>query len=79
MTVVGYFDGKNLKTFTGLLRCVADTKVNDPDRDVLPYERILLYDNKPLSRLPREVKNSISHRSEAFRKLGIFLSKQRSE
>ena len=73
-TVVGYYDGSNLKTFTGILECTADTKVNDMDVDVLPYERILMVDNKPLSKFSREDKNKISHRANAFRKLGKWLN-----
>ena len=72
-TVVGYYDGSNLKTFTGILECTADDKVNDTDVDVLPYERILMVNNKPLSKFSRKDKNKISHRAIAFRKLGEWL------
>jgi XTP/dITP diphosphohydrolase len=72
-TVVGYCDGKNHLSFQGSLNCVADTKVNDPDKDVLAYERITLLGGKPLSQFSIEEKNKISHRAEAFRKLGRWL------
>ena len=73
-TVVGYYDGSILKTFEGILECKADDKVHDRDVDVLPYERILMVDNKPLSRFSRKDKNKISHRAKAFRKLGKWIN-----
>jgi len=75
-TVVGYFDGKILKTFEGILECKADDKVHDLDVDVLPYERILMVNGRPLSKFTREDKNKISHRAIAFRKLGEWLNKR---
>lgn len=72
-TVVSYYDGSILKTFEGILECTADDKVHDVDVDVLPYERILMVNNKPLSKFTREDKNKISHRAKAFRKLGEWL------
>jgi XTP/dITP diphosphohydrolase len=74
ITVVGYCDEKGVKIFTGSMGCVADSKVNDMEKDVLPYERILLVDKRPLSSFSREEKNRISHRAIAFGKLGEFLS-----
>jgi len=76
-TVVGYYDGSNLKVFEGILECMADDKVHDIDIDVLPYERIILVNNKPLSRFSREEKNKFSHRAKAFRKLGEWLQNRR--
>ncbi len=73
VTVVGFCDGI-LKTFEGSLKCKADTKVNDKDIDVLPYERILLVNKRPLSSFSREDKNKISHRAKAFRKVAEFLN-----
>jgi XTP/dITP diphosphohydrolase len=75
-TVVGYCDKNGVKIFEGTLKCTADTKVNDIDVDVLPYERILLVNGKPLSKFSREEKNRISHRANAFRKLGNYLTKE---
>jgi len=75
-TVVGYCDSKGVKTFEGVLNCIADTKVNDIDIDVLPYERILLVNGKPLSSFSRDEKNKISHRAKAFRKLAEWLVKR---
>ncbi len=74
MTVVGYCDEKGVKIFEGSLNCIADTRVHDLDKDVLPYERLLLVEDRPLSRFSREEKNKISHRAIAFRKLGKFLN-----
>ena len=72
-TAVGYCDEKGVKIFSGILKCRADIRVNDPDKDVLPYERIMLIDGKALSSYSREEKGRISHRSIAFRKLGEYL------
>lgn len=71
-TVVAYCDGKTT-IFTGEMRCILDTKVHDPEKDVLPYERIFLYEGKPLSDFSRQEKNAVSHRAKAFRKLAEFL------
>ena len=76
-TVVGYCNGE-VKIFEGVLECIADNKVHDIDVDVLPYERILLVADKPLSRYSREDKNKISHRAKAFRKLAEYLRNKRS-
>ena len=75
-TVVGYYDGSVLKTFSGILECTADDKVHDLDVDVLPYERILFVNGKPLSKFSRSEKNKISHRAIAFKKLGEWLNKR---
>jgi len=75
-TVVSYCDKFGVKTFEGVLDCVADTKVNDLDVDILPYERILLVDGMPLSQFSREDKNKISHRAIAFRNLAEWLNKR---
>jgi XTP/dITP diphosphohydrolase len=72
-TVVSYFDGKVLKSFFGELDCTIDIEVHDLSKDVLPYERILLVDGRPISSFSREEKNKISHRAKAFRKLAEFL------
>ena len=76
-TVVSYCDESGLESFTGELDCIADTKVNDLDIDVLPYERILLVNNKPISQFTREEKNAISHRAKSFRNVAEFLNKRR--
>ncbi|MBN2367400.1 non-canonical purine NTP pyrophosphatase [Candidatus Woesearchaeota archaeon] len=76
-SVVGYCDEKGVKVFEGALKCVADTKAHDLDKDVLPYERILLVDGRSISQFSREEKNNISHRAAAFRKLGKWLTNHR--
>lgn len=74
-TVVGYCDEKGVKTFTGTLEGEIDIKVNDPESDVLPYERIILVRGKPLSSFSRDEKNIISHRAKAFAGLANYLNK----
>jgi len=73
-TSVSYYDGKNLKTTVGELECIIDTQVHDKNKDVLPYERILLINDKPLSSFTRNEKNAISHRAKAFRELAKHLT-----
>ena len=74
-TVIAYKDKKTSKIFEGILNCTISEIVHDKDADVMPYERILLVDGKPLSSMTRPQKNKISHRAKAFNKLGEFLSK----
>jgi XTP/dITP diphosphohydrolase len=75
-TVVTYCDYHGLKSFTGTFDCEIDTKIHDLDKDVLPYERILLYDGKPISSYSRELKNKFSHRAKAFKDVANFLTKE---
>lgn len=77
VTVVAYADEFGVKSFSGELTCKVDTKVNDEDVDVLPYERIFLLNNSPLSKITRTEKNKISHRAKAFRKLIDWLTNKR--
>ena len=72
-TVIGYCDANGVRTFEGVLDCTADTEVHDMDKDVLPYERILLVDGTPISSMSRADKNKISHRAKAFRKTAGWL------
>jgi XTP/dITP diphosphohydrolase len=78
-TVVGYCDGSEAVSFDGTWQCTVDEKVHDLDKDVLPYERILLYEGKPISRMSREEKNSVSHRAAAFRKAAHFILDKRRD
>lgn len=72
-SVVGYCDSGDVKLFKGILRGEISEEVHDEDADVMPYERIFLLDGKPISKLTREEKNKISHRSKAFNALGKTL------
>ena len=78
-TVVGYCDKDGVKTFEGTLDCIVDNKVHDEDKDVLPYERILLVNEKPISSMSRFDKNKISHRAKAFRKVIRMLSNKQKQ
>lgn len=66
--------------FTGKLECVIANDVEDLEKDVMPYERILIGKNinKRLSKLTREEKNEISHRGKAFKQLGQYLKENSS-
>ena len=77
VTMVGYCDEKGFRLFEGRLKCIADTKVNNLDVDVLPYERIFLVDGIPLSQFKRKEKNELSHRAIAFRKLGDYIKNKK--
>ncbi|MBN1502171.1 non-canonical purine NTP pyrophosphatase [Candidatus Woesearchaeota archaeon] len=73
MTVVGYCDRDNIKTFRGITHGIIADKVYCKKKDVLPYERIFLINNRPLCHMTRAAKNNISHRALAFRKLFEWL------
>ncbi|MFH2021203.1 MAG: non-canonical purine NTP pyrophosphatase [archaeon] len=75
-TVVSYCDQGIVTTFSGSLKCIAASQVYDKDKDVLPYERILMLDGKPISGISRDEKNKISHRAIAFRKVADFLTQK---
>lgn len=74
---VSFYDGETLKTAVGEFDCIIDTKVHDLDKDVLPYERILLFHGKPISQYSREEKNKYSHRAKAFREIARYLTNKR--
>ncbi len=79
-TAVGYCEpGKKPVVFEGVMNCTIAGQVFDEDKDVMPYERIFIPEGKkgPLSSLSRDEKNRISHRYEAFRRLGEFLNKKK--
>jgi len=72
---VGYCEpGKEPKLFVGEVKCTLTEDVDDLDIEVLPYERITLYKDRRYSQLTREEKDKFSHRAQAFRKLGEYLS-----
>jgi XTP/dITP diphosphohydrolase len=78
-TVVGYcIPGKEPVIFEGIMKGRISENVYDLDKDIMPYERIFIPDgyDVTLSRLPREVKNTISHRKKAFEKLATYLNKK---
>ena len=75
-TAAGYCEpGKEPVVLEGFMNCSIAEQIFDEEKDVMPYERIFIPDgdDRPLSSLSRDEKNSISHRHEAFRKLGEFL------
>ncbi|MCX8147232.1 MAG: non-canonical purine NTP pyrophosphatase [Candidatus Woesearchaeota archaeon] len=78
-TAVGYCrPGKRPIVFSGIMKGRITKKVFDKNKDVMPYERIFVPENKKktLSQMSREEKNLISHRAKAFRRLGRFLKKR---
>ncbi len=68
-------DGREFRVFRGVLRGTIDTKVNNPEKDVLPYEKIFIPDGMEctVSALPRSEKNRFSHRAKAAEKLAEWL------
>lgn len=62
--------------FEGIRKGSITDKVYNEDKDRMPYERIFIPDgmNVTVSDLSLEQKNAISHRAEAFRKLGEYLT-----
>jgi len=75
-TSICYIKGKNkFKVFSGILKGKLTNKVYDKEKNVLPYEKIFKPQNYKitLSSIPREEKNSFSHRAKAARKLFNWL------
>lgn len=79
MSCVGYCEpGKKPLLFEGRLDGIIIDHVEDENKDVMPYERIIAPkgDTRTISKLSREEKNAISHRAQAVRKLAEYLSKR---
>ena len=78
MSVAAYCepDGEPV-TFEGFTKGSISKEVYDQDADVQPFERIFIPEGYEVtsSKLSREEKNKISHRGQAFRKLGEYLKK----
>ncbi len=76
-TAVCYYDGKEMKTFSGELKGTLLSSTVSPEKDRLPYEKIFVPEGHAtaLVDIPLEEKNIISHRSQATRKLGEWLAK----
>ncbi len=81
-SALAYSDNKTTKIFVGKLTGTLSKTPDGMDLDVMPYERIFIKDNdnkkinennKVIAFLPREGKNKISHRSDAFRQLAKWL------
>jgi XTP/dITP diphosphohydrolase len=74
-TVVSYFDGKKLKSFSGVLKGRLLERVVSIEKDRLPYEKIFVPDgfSKALVDIPLDEKNKFSHRAKAVKKFGNWL------
>ncbi len=70
-------NGKKFHFFKGVLCGKIDSRVHNPQKDVLPYEKIFIPNgfNCTLSHLARSKKNEFSHRAIAAAKLVAFLKK----
>jgi XTP/dITP diphosphohydrolase len=78
VSVVGYCEPKKKpKLFTAEMKGRIIFEVRCRSKDVLPYERIFVPNGKKkvLGELKIEEKYTLLHRTKAFRKLAIFLSK----
>jgi XTP/dITP diphosphohydrolase len=78
-TEVGLCDGKHHLCFSGSLNGMISEKVYGENIDVLPYERIFIYRNKPLCFFSRDEKNKISHRAKAFVKFATWFRKEKAD
>jgi len=77
LSCIGYCEpGKEPVIFEGKLNGKVLDHVEDQDKDVMPYERIIVPDSdtRTISKLTREEKNTISHRAQAARKLAEYLT-----
>lgn len=77
-TVAAYCEpNKKAKLFVGFVNGKISEEVRLKDKDVMPYEKIFIpegYD-KVWAEIP-DIKKKISHRVQAFEKLGEFLKKR---
>ena len=78
LSCVGYCEpGKEPVIFEGKLNGKVLDHVEDQDKEVMPYERIIVSegDTRTISKLTRDEKNAISHRAQATRKLAEYLAR----
>ncbi len=76
-TVICYVNAKGEKRgFSGVCTGTITEKVFCKEKDVLPYERIFIPQgySEVMASIPREEKNSFSHRGKAAKKLAEFLA-----
>ena len=78
-TVVSYFDGKTMKSFSGVLRGKLIEKTVSVDKDRLPYEKIFVPEgfSDALVNISLEEKNKVSHRAIATREFGKWLNSKK--
>jgi len=79
MSCIGYCEpGKEPLIFEGRLDGTVIDHVEDIEKDVMPYERIIIPegDTRTISKLTRDEKNAISHRAKAATRLAEYLSKR---
>ena len=64
--------------FEGIMKGKIAEKVHNEDKDLMPYERIIIPEGYDVtnSDLSREEKNKISHRASAFKKFGEFIKNE---
>lgn len=77
VSCIGYCEpGSEPLVFEGRLDGTVIDHVEDRDKEVMPYERIIVPegDTRTISKLTREEKNRISHRGKAARKLAEYLT-----
>lgn len=77
------FPGKEPVVFVGEMKgsiALQPARLADPFFEPFPYERIFIIDgfSVPVCEISREEKNRVSHRSTAFRKLGVYIQKYSS-
>ena len=70
--------GKEPVLFEGIMRVRISEKVNNPDKNSMPYDHIFIPEGYDItiSDMTTEEKNRFSQRAEAFRKLGEFLKEK---
>lgn len=77
-TSVSYYDGRTMKTFSGVLRGKLVEKPVSIQKDRMPYEKLFIPNGfkKALVNIPLKEKNMVSHRALATRKLGKWVSRR---
>ncbi len=76
VAVIAYFDGKNVRTFTGVVEGEISREMRGSEG--FGYDPIFLYGDKTFAEMGEE-KNAVSHRTIALRKFLDFLKESGEE
>ena len=75
MAVVAYFDGKEVRTFTGKVEGEISREMRGTQG--FGYDPIFLYGNKTFAEMATEEKNQVSHRRKAFEEFFRWLKENK--
>jgi XTP/dITP diphosphohydrolase len=75
MAVVAYFDGKEVRTFTGKVEGEISREIRGTQG--FGYDPIFLYGDKTFAEMTTEEKNQVSHRRRAFEEFFRWLKENK--